>query len=173
MNPTLTQNITDLFIDQVNQKIGHEFIGKIKYCLSLLTEEEVWYQPNSHCNSVGVMILHLNGNVRQWVLSGACGLADHRDRPAEFYPESQVNKNELIKMMDALANDLDHHLPQIKPENLIACKDVQCYNETVLAMLMHATEHFSYHTGQIIYLTKLLKDMDTGFYADLDLEKTN
>lgn len=173
MNPTLTQNITDLFIDQVMQKIGHEFIGKIKHCLSLLSEEEVWHQPNSHCNSVGVMILHLNGNVRQWVLSGACGLPDHRNRKAEFQPESHPDKKELIGLMDDLAGDLDKHLPDLIPQDLIEVRDVQCYNETVLAMLMHATEHFSYHTGQIIYLTKLIKNVDTAFYADLNLDKTN
>ena len=173
MNPTITQNITDLFVDQVMQKIGHEFIGKIKHCLSLLSEEEVWYQPNRHCNSIGVMILHLNGNVRQWVLSGACGLPDRRDRPTEFQPEIHPCKNELIQILDDLTLELDHHLPGIQPEHLIELKDVQCYHETVLAMLMHATEHFAYHTGQIIYLTKMIKDVDTGFYADLDLEKTN
>ncbi len=173
MNPTLAQNITDLLVDQVIQKIGYEFIGKIKHCLSLLSEEEVWYQPNSHCNSIGVMILHLNGNVRQWVLSGACRLPDNRNRKEEFHPKSHPYKNELMQLMDKLSSDLDKYLPKLMPPDLLELRDVQCYNETVMAMLVHATEHFSYHTGQIIYLTKLIKNVDTAFYTDMDLGNTN
>lgn len=165
--------IQDALIKETLRRIVGECMPRIKQCLDSLSENEIWYHHNTNSNSPGVLILHLCGNVRQWILSGVCGLADHRARDLEFKPESHPDKSVLKEMLDLLASDLQKHLPSINTDVLLEQRKVQCYEETVLSMLVHAVEHFSYHTGQIVYFTKYLKDIDTAFYADQDLTANN
>jgi len=165
--------IQDALITETLRRIVGESIPRIQQCLDSLSEDETWYQNNDNSNSVGILVLHLCGNVRQWVLSGVCGLPDVRQRDMEFKPDSYPERSELKAMLDILASDLKKHLPKIKEGILLEERKVQCYEETVLSMLVHAVEHFSYHAGQIVYFTKYLKDVDTAFYADQDLTANN
>ncbi len=167
------QEIQNALIKETLRRIVGESIPRIKQCLNTLSEEEVWYHQNDNSNSVGVLTLHLCGNVRQWVLAGVCGLPDNRQRDLEFSPQDQPSRVELARRLDVLASDLSSHLPEITDDILLDVRKVQCYEESVLSMLVHATEHFSYHTGQIVYFTKYLKDVDTAFYADQDLTANN
>ena len=163
------KDVNYAIIAETKRRIVEESIPRINQCLGYLDEGEVWITANDNCNSIGVLILHLCGNVRQWILSGACGLPDIRDRNLEFNPAKKPSKDELTAMLNELQVDLLEHLPKIQGLNLLGEVSVQCYNETILSILVHAIEHFSYHTGQIVYLTKHLKDVDTGFYAGQDL----
>src|SRR5438552_3239842 len=45
-------------------------LDRIKHCLAQLSDEQVWWRPQPSLNSIGNLILHLCGNVRQWVVSG-------------------------------------------------------------------------------------------------------
>jgi hypothetical protein len=45
---------------------------------------------------------------------------------------------------------------------------VQGYDKSILEAIYHVVEHFSLHTGQIIYATKLLRKEDLGFYKHLN-----
>ena len=162
-------SIKEALIAEVERRIVEESIPRIIQCMGYLTNEEVWYQVNKNCNSIGVLVLHLCGNVRQWVLSGACGLADHRDRDKEFSPQLKPTIRELEQELQSLAADLKTHLPRIVSSQIFEIKPIQCYEETVFTMIIHAIEHFSYHTGQIVYITKSLRDIDTAFYAGQDL----
>ena len=166
-----SQSLKDILVLEVIRRIVEESIPRIKQCLGLLDENEVWYKHNPNLNSPGVLILHLCGNVRQWILSGVCGLADNRQREAEFHPEIQPTKVELTAILDSLSDDLILHLPRISEEVLTEIRQVQCFEEPVLSMLIHAVEHFSYHTGQIVYYTKWIKNVDTGFYTGMDLTR--
>ncbi len=166
-----SQSLKDILVLEVIRRIVEESIPRIKQCLELLDENEIWYKHNPNLNSPGVLILHLCGNVRQWILSGVCGLTDNRRREAEFQPEFQPTKIELIAILDSLSDDLILYLPRIREEELTEIREVQCFEESVMSMLIHAVEHFSYHTGQIVYYTKWIKNVDTGFYAGMDLTR--
>ena len=170
-NPEINdmQEVQEAIIKETLRRIVDECIPRIIHCLENLTEEDVWYHHNDNSNSMGVLILHLCGNVRQWILAGVCGQVDGRQRDLEFNPENKPSKVELIQKLNDLASDLLARLPKIKGNILLEVRKVQCYEETVLSMLIHATEHFSYHTGQIVYFTKYLKDIDTAFYAGQNL----
>ncbi len=56
----------------------------MKECVTPLTEEQVWWRPNEASNSIGNLLLHLEGNVRQWLITSFNSKDDARDRPAEF-----------------------------------------------------------------------------------------
>lgn len=162
-----------LLKQEVLRRINDEFIPKILDCLNSIEEKDIYFRYNENCNSINNLIQHLNGNVRQWILSAACGLPDHRTRSKEFEAENHLPKDDLIQLLRSLKIDLEEHLPNLDENLLMKKRKVQCYNETILSMLIHSTEHFSYHTGQIVYITKSLKNRDMAFYAEDRLEETN
>jgi uncharacterized damage-inducible protein DinB len=163
--------ITEALRREFHRRVVEESVPRIKKCLSLLSEEEVWFRPNENLNSVGNLILHLCGNARQWVLSGIGGQPDQRERDVEFEQEGGYSKIELSLMLDELAYALSNVLNHLDAETLLEVRHVQAFQENVLAMLVHVIEHFSYHTGQIAFLTKSLKNVDTAFYGNIDLNR--
>lgn len=166
---TATQ-LSNAIIEEFSRRVARESVPRIKKCLGLLDEEEIWHQPNESLNSVGNLILHLCGNARQWILSGIGGQADERDRDSEFMRKGHVSKADLTAMLDQLLADIDLVLQHIQPDTLLEVFPVQAFQESVLSMLVHVIEHFSYHTGQITFLTKSLKNVDTAYYGHVDLK---
>jgi uncharacterized damage-inducible protein DinB len=116
---------------------------------------------------VGNLVLHLVGNLRQWVLEGLGGIPYDRKRNEEFTAHHTKTKAELLQMLAALQKELDETINKVTAEELLKIRPVQVYEETGVAILIHVTEHFSYHTGQIAFLTKWLTNRQTGFYAGL------
>lgn len=163
-------NVVNIVKYQFNLRVYEEGCARIEKVLGFLTEEEVWYQPNDQSNSIGQLILHLCGNVIQWIGSGIGGQPDLRVRDAEFAPPQQYSKAVLLEKLKLLRPITDRALATIvTTEDLTLARSVQGFDETVLGIVIHVTEHFSYHTGQIAIIAKYLKGMDLGFYADLDL----
>ena len=152
------------------RRVCEESIPRIKQCLSMLTEEEIWYRQHEHVNSVGNLVLHLNGNVRQWILSGLGGLQDNRIRYTEFIPDQGLSAGVLSQMMDNLDHDLRPVIHNLTEEAIESTHKVQVFEETGLSILIHVIEHFSYHTGQITLLTKQMTQKPTNYYGDLNLE---
>jgi len=154
---------------ETRRRILEEFIPRILKCLSLLSEEDVWFRPNKESNSIGNLVLHIEGNARQWLISGLGGAKDERNRKIEFEEKGPLPKTQLIEKLNLLYRDIEFILNKIDLNNLITVKRVQVFDETGLAILIHAIEHFSYHTGQIAYATKMITNSQLGFYADLNL----
>ena len=165
-----SQAITQALVAEVNYRLFEECVPRIKNCLDRLTEAQIWWRPNPQSNSIGNLVLHLCGNVRQWIISGVGEQADIRRRPEEFSEQGPVPVPELLRLLNGLEPDVRQVLAKIGPDELLRVKPVQVYEQTVLSMLVHVTEHFSYHTGQIAWITKMLKNEDLGFYAGQALE---
>jgi len=120
-------------------------------------------------NSIGNLVLHIEGNARQWLISGLGGAKDQRNRKIEFEDKGPLPKTQLIEKLNLLYRDIELILNKIDLNNLITVRRVQVFDETGLAILIHAIEHFSYDTGQIAYVTKMITNSPLGFYADLNL----
>ena len=172
MTSDLTQPLHRALISEVKRRIIGESVPRIKQCLGQLTEEEIWHRPNENVVSVGNLVLHLQGNLRQWVLSGLGQQPDHRQRDREFDQTEPLPAAELMRQLDALMAEVETVLDQLTLANLMATHRVQGYNETGVAILMHVTEHFSYHTGQITYFVKTRKNVDLQYYGGQDLNQT-
>lgn len=170
---TLSDRITQTLVDEVRRRIIEESVPRIKKCLHLLNEPQIQDRPNEQTVSVGNLVLHLMGNLRQWVLSGIDGQTDHRQRSQEFAETEPIPTKKLIRNLDSLMTEVDQALTRITPEALTEKRNVQDFEESVLAILVHVTEHFSYHTGQITYYTKSTLNVDTQYYAGVDLDKTS
>jgi len=160
------------FIEETKRRLFKECVPRLKKCLGELTEEQIWYRPNEHSNSVGNITLHLCGNVRQWVIAGLGRQPDVRERQQEFDEQGPIATQILIQKVDDLMEEVSQVLDATTPDELLAKRFVQkIYEETGLSILVHVVEHFSYHVGQVTYVVKMLKDMDTGYYAGEDLNR--
>lgn len=161
--------LVSLIQKEYHRRIFEESYSRIENCISRITDDQVWQKPNDNTNSIGNLVLHLMGNVRQYVCSGIGGQTDTRVRDEEFLESSRCSKEELFLKMKSLQTDSLKVVDQLTEENLQTIYGVQGLEESGMSIMIHVIEHFSYHIGQIALYTKLLVDEDLGFYAGLDL----
>lgn len=159
----------EYFLSDIRKRLFGENFPRLRKCLHELSEEDIWYRPNENSNSVGNLTLHLVGNLRQWVISGLLGNLDIRERNKEFEEKGPLPTSHLLELLDQLEKELKAGLTGISPEELLRVRPVQVYEENGISILIHVTEHCSYHVGQITYFTKARKDIDVGYYAGQEL----
>ena len=162
--------LTAAFITEIKRRLFEESMFRLKKCLAELTEEQIWYRPNKASNSVGNLVLHLHGNVRHWIVAGLGKNKDVRERQKEFDEPGPVPVEEMLTDMEQLMTEVDAILNQTTANDLLEVRNVQGYQESGLSILVHITEHFSYHVGQMTYIVKMLKDKDMGYYEGHDLD---
>jgi len=164
--------------------LAKEFIGqsihrmemntpKIIKCLDQLTEQQIWMRPNEASNSIGNIMLHLCGNIRQYVISALGEQTDIRERDKEFAAQGGLTKAELISKLDSTVQHAVKVIRNASEHQLMKIFSVQGFTYSGVGIVVHVTEHYSYHAGQIIFWTKLLTGQDLGFYANVDLNKRN
>ena len=162
-----------LLINDIRKRLFDENQIRISKCLELISEEQLWYKHNEHVNSIGNLILHLCGNVKQYICAGILREKDLRQRDQEFEASHSLTKVQILAHLNETMSIISAKLDHITPEMLIEDFSVQGFNENGTSILVHITEHFSYHVGQITYLTKFLNNVDTGYYDGLDLNAKN
>jgi len=160
----------ETLLREVRRRLFDEGVPRLKKCLDQLTDKEVWQRPNAHSNSMGNLVLHLTGNVRQWIIAGLDEQEDTRQRESEFEERGPVDREKMLIELDAVMAQVEGVLNRLTPEKLLQQFEVQGFQETGIGILVHVVEHFSYHVGQMTYYVKALKDMDMGYYDGLDLE---
>ncbi|MCP9237541.1 DinB family protein [Lewinella sp. JB7] len=146
---------------------------RIAICLQELTEEEVWLRPNEQSNSVGNQLLHLNGNIRQWILTGLGGKYDDRIRDAEFSATEGKSKEELYSALNATIAEAIGVVQTLDEATLTTVRPVQAFVHDGTFIVLHVVEHLSYHTGQIVFWTKQLRNKDLDLYGGVNLNQTN
>lgn len=161
--------LTAAFIAEIKRRLFEESMFRLKKCLNELTTEQIWYRPNPSSNSVGNLVLHLHGNVRQWVVAGLGKNEDVRERQKEFDEQGPVPVEKMVANMEQLMVEVEAILDQTSAEDLLEVRNVQGFKESGLSILVHITEHFSYHVGQMTYIVKMLKDKDMRYYDGHDL----
>ena len=136
---------------------------RITRCLKLLSEEEIWWRPNHASNSVGNLVLHLQGNVRQWIICGLGGQTDQRDRDREFAAAGSIPRRVLLAGFRKTVKEADQVLARVREADLVRQFSIQGFDVTGLQVLCKVAEHFAFHAGQIIYVTKLKCGKDLRF----------
>ena len=164
----MNEELTQQFKSQAVRHLRVDFLPKIERCLASLSEEEIWWRPNERSNSVGNILLHLSGNVRQWIIAALGGTADTRKRDDEFAAQGPMPAARLWDLLEETVAEAARIIESLGPEQLLEEHRIQIYDVSALQSVFHVVEHFSYHTGQVIYVTKLLKDEDLEFYAELN-----
>ena len=166
------KNLSQEFIDQCIFRL-HENTSKVVRCLAELNEEEVWRRPNENSNSIANMILHLCGNIRQYAISSLGHLPDNREREKEFSITGGFTKDELKTKLASTVDEAIKIISTSDEINLLQIRSVQGFTLSGIGIIIHVTEHYSYHSGQIILMTKFFKNKDLGFYAGMDLNLKN
>lgn len=159
----------NLAINEFEKRVIEENYARIFKCLSMLDDSSIWFSPNAHVPSVGNMILHLSGNCRQWILSGLGTHEDNRNRDEEFKIHKNIRKSDLIFLLENVKTNMRHVLKDLKESQMEEIHTIQGFRLTGFSVLMHVMEHFSYHTGQITTLTKIVTNKSTGYYDHFDL----
>jgi uncharacterized damage-inducible protein DinB len=156
------------FIERSRAYLLEDYFRKIRLVLEEISSEDLWWRPNPASNSIGNLILHLAGNVRQWVVSGIGGAADVRRRDEEFLQAGGLSGVELTSHLQAALEEVEAVLGDLDPSSLADKRVIQGMEVTVLDALYHVVEHFSTHTGQILYIAKLRTGRDLGFWEVKD-----
>ena len=155
---------------EVKRRLFEESYSRIDNCLNRLTDDQIWKKPNEESNSIGNLVLHLMGNVRQYLCSGIGAQKDIRQRNSEFLLSSRCTKSVLLEKMKELEKDVIDIIDALEEQRLTDQIEVQGFTESGMSIIIHVIEHFSYHVGQIAFYTKMLTNQDLGFYEGLDLD---
>ena len=131
-----------------------QYLDKIRHCVDLLSEDEAWWRPAPGTNSAANLMLHLTGNLSLWVLNGLGGESNPRHRSAEFAADRSATKEEALAGLAAVVERCQRLLAALGEADLAGPRDIQGYSTDGRGALFHAVEHMSYHTGQIVWITK-------------------
>ncbi len=142
------------FLDASRAYLLDEYLPKIRIALTPLTEADIWWRPVEGSNSLGNLLLHIDGNCRQWLIAGVGGRTDVRDRDAEFNARDGRTKMQLLDQLTACFVQADSVLSEVNPSRLDDPRIIQGHSTTIFAAIFHVVEHVSMHTGQIIQLAK-------------------
>ena len=132
----------------------HHALSKIRHCLDQLDESQVWWRPEPGMNSIGNLILHLSGNLRQWIVSGIGGARDVRDRSSEFAEQGPIAKSQLIESLETAVGDAVTALRATTADELLRSRRIQGFEVTGIGAIFHSVPHFRGHTQEIIHLTR-------------------
>jgi len=165
----LDEQLRKALVDEVLHRLYDESLPRILRCLDRLTNEQIWWRPNESSNSIGNLVLHLCGNVNQWIYSGLGGFPDDRIRQAEFDTREFIDREDLKITLESTMEKARTVIESVTVNEILRIRPVQTFEEKGLSILIHVTEHFSYHTGQIAYITKMLSDKPLGFYDGITL----
>jgi uncharacterized damage-inducible protein DinB len=167
MSANPNANSAALFLRFSRSKLLEQYWPRLRKCVESLKEEQVWWRPNDSSNSIGNLLLHLDGNVRQWLLVPFRRLKDTRDRPGEFGQRVAVSNTALLAQLGATMEESAQVLSSLCEAELLEQFEIQGYQVSGLEAVYQVVEHFGLHYGQIIYITKMLHDRDLGFYRHL------
>ena len=159
-------DIATPFLERSRHYLAFEYPTKIRRCLDVLPADAVWRRADEHSNSVGNLLLHLAGNVRQWIVSSVGGGPDVRYRSGEFAAREGTDAEMLFAALRRTIDEADAVIASLTPSRLLELRTIQGREVTVLDAVYHVVEHFSLHTGQIILLTKLYAPGRIQFYED-------
>lgn len=167
MLDSMAKTTSELFVEFSRRKLGTQYWPRLRACVESLSDEQIWWRPNAASNSIGNLVLHLNGNMRQWLVDSFNARQDRRDRPAEFAAEGGLSGADLIGKLGATVDEGLAVLDRLTEAELTAEYEIQGYRVTGLDAVYQVIEHFGLHYGQIAYVTKMLRDQDLGFYREL------
>jgi uncharacterized damage-inducible protein DinB len=155
-----------VFLAKARHFLSVEYRTKIRHAVEALPADALWIRPNESSNSVGNLLLHLAGNIRQWIVGGVGGAPDIRQRAEEFSTRDGVPAAALLDALDRTLDEVDAVLARLDSAALRELRTIQARELTVLEAIFHVTEHFSYHLGQIVLVAKAAAPGSIHFYED-------
>ncbi len=145
-------------------KLRSDFLPRLSKAFMFVPEADLWTADSPSLNSPGNILLHMEGNLRQWIIAGVGGAPDARIREAEFSTTGAATKEELLASLHRTVEEACAVIGAVGKEELLRKRHIQAYDVTALEAVYHAVEHFSYHLGQVIQIAKRLSGRDLRLY---------
>lgn len=164
----MPQSSAELFLAFSRKKLLEQYWPRLRQSVESLSDEQIWWRPNEASNSIGNLMLHLEGNLRQWMIASFNRLEDKRDRPTEFNQRELIPRSALIEKLGAAVQEASNVLNRLTEDDLVTRFEIQGYSVTGLDAVYQVVEHFGLHYGQIAYISKALSGKDLGFYSQLN-----
>ncbi|MFT5050881.1 MAG: putative damage-inducible protein DinB [Chlamydiales bacterium] len=148
-----------------------EYVGRLERALEVLPEQDTWWAPHASALSVGNILVHLTGNVRQWILSGLGQIPDRRERATEFAQKAGPGAPELLAQLKLAVDAARTTIGDLGAADLQAAFQIQGKRVTGWEAVLHVVEHFSWHTGQVVWIAKQRAGAEHGlaFYDDAQI----
>ena len=156
----------EIFLSRSRYWLTKEYPIKLRHCVNALPRGTVWARPNDGSNSIGNLLVHLTGNVTEWILGGVGGQTISRYRAGEFAQKDGRDASALLDDLEAILVKADSVLAGLTEKDLERSVMIQGRNTNVLGAIYHVVEHFAMHTGQIVLLTKIHAPGKIRFYED-------
>src|SRR5262245_43228781 len=118
-------DLASSFIERSRHFLTHEYRTKVRVAVESLPHDALWWRANDQSNSVGNLLLHLAGNVRQWIVSGVGGAPDTRYRAAEFEARTGADATTLLASLDDVLDEADSVLARLTAADLASSRTIQ------------------------------------------------
>jgi uncharacterized damage-inducible protein DinB len=145
------------------REVGSNYLSRITGSLELLSDDEIWWRANEASNSLGNLVLHLCGNMRQWMIAGLGGARDIRQRDLEFSERGPIPRAELIEKLRGVIRESSKVIDGLTTADLAKDYTIQGFHVTGYEATAHVSAHVAYHAGQIVYVAKMKRGQDLGF----------
>ena len=155
--------LAQICLRQWRSRFEERYLPRIAGCLAQLSDDDIWWRPNEASNSIGNLVLHICGNMRQWIISGLGGAPDLRERDKEFAERGPIPGPALREKFQQTVKEASSVMARLRPDVLTRPHRIQGYDVSGYEAAAHVIEHVAYHAGQIIYVTKLKRARDLGF----------
>ena len=162
-----TPTSAEIFLQFSRTKLVDQFWPRLRSAVEPLADEQIWWRPNPASNGIGNLLLHLNGNVWQWLVASFNRLEDARNRPAEFNATAHSSKAALLDQLEGTMQEAERVLSRLTETDLLTSFEIQGYMVRGSDAVYQVVEHFGMHYGQIVYIAKMLEGKDLGFYKEL------
>jgi uncharacterized damage-inducible protein DinB len=150
--------LSDVALAALRSRITHILPSQIRACVDELTEEQLWWRPNEQTNSVGNLVLHVSGSMSHYLSRGVGGIEYQRDRPAEFAERGPIPRAQLLATFHETIRQAASILDSFNTSRFLEPTDEQNYVPTVFDLIFNIAIHLATHTGQIVFVTKMLKE---------------
>ncbi len=154
MTAPASGGIEQAFLADARRRLA-DCYQRIQHCLGQLDDAQLWWRPRPAMNSAANLVLHLSGNLRQWIVSGVGGAPDVRNRPQEFAERGPVPRDELTHRLDTAVREADDVLTRLTGADLLQPRHIQGFGETVLSAVANSLAHLAGHTQEIVHITRL------------------
>jgi hypothetical protein len=159
----MNNDLGKAYVEWCRFRLMNHYWPRIERCVNELSNDDIWWREHETNNSVGNLLLHLTGNLNQFVMAGIGGAPDTRNKPLEFSERTMIPKEEVLHSLYAALLGADRTLEGFKPDHLLDSTIVQGRERPILEVLSIVVEHLALHAGQIFYITKLRTGKDLKF----------
>jgi len=124
-----------------------------------ISTAQLWTRPYPYGNSIGHLLLHLTGNLNNYIGAPIAKTGYVRNRPLEFTDATMHPKEKVLANFDAAIAMVVATIRKQSPADWAAPyhDSTEPRTNTRFAAFMRMAAHAYHHTGQIIYLVKELE----------------